>query len=1111
MKKWLSYILLALVCTFMVSCADESMVDGASGNGDKVTVQLRLSLPGGSSATYKSRAAGTNTGGGLDQNTDLQRYIAEDDIYVLVFDNESNELAYLIPDLTVTGEQGAVTRTLTGTMLRSEKEMRIVVLANLTQNGIRDAQNRLEGMVGKEEKEVYEALKYNYPGKWTLGKEGRFLPMWGTTEGTLIPNHNNLAASCSLYRGVAKMGVTVDEVCEKFTLKEIYVYYVNEEGYCAAPIEKPDEDEHTQYTQPDIPAGSAQRDVKFPVVYNDKDIEKNACLDKIYVSEVKNVLPLKEGKKQLKVVVGGIYNGEGLVDKDGISYYRIDMEDDATGKVAPFDIIRNHSYLFNITKVSNPGTPTPEEALDHIVAGLTVEVEDWVEEPMRSIPDQYTLTTSKSVVTFDNLPASDEVTVTTDYGLDFPDSGENGQWTIVTDEHSGTWFTATQNSDNKTITVTTTQNYGVLREGYFYVRSGNLEKQIIVSQDQPPTANCYVVGEGTHDLIVVIKGNGKRGLVAEKTTLDNDASLAPKTIGIIWETKAGLVTLIDGITGTEVSGSGRATYNDGVGSTGSIKYKVNIGGATIGGKSGGNALIGAFDGDSQLIWSWHIWVCPELDEDGMASHDQNWTLNEYWVMDRNLGALSNSPGVASLGLLYQWGRKDPFIGAAHTNDNFTGDGVLETVNYNNYNWGVMNNASSTTIDNTIKYPTKLTYSGLSQAIAIGAKRQYLWGSNEGLSTTVKDLGSKTIYDPCPEGYRVPPVDAFVFSCNRREPNSASSWKSVTSTTLTDVYIQWRTGTGRNDTETVYEYRSSVNPLYDRPNTDFISYRTRSISSGQSMKSSDKENWNENLKYIPHKVDGRSWQDQNQYIYNYSGGYVGYYDYGYIGTADYYGFYLNYKEIKEPITKYGSMYELIDYTDVAWLPLTGAYDPTKGFAFRQNGAMTQIEQGSSLTVNSFLWTNSSVNNGSNWIPAAMFLHGTETGGGGSGRHIHGMTQSNIKADPHYAGAVRCVRDVKKNFSGKNYLAASVTFGNAKEGSSKTATLRSVNDSWRVVDSGAAWLSVSPESGDFTKGKDATLTFKALKANDTGSQRSAKVLIKFESEAEPRAITVTQPKQ
>ena len=36
-------------------------------------------------------------------------------------------------------------------------------------------------------------------------------------------------------------------------------------------------------------------------------------------------------------------------------------------------------------------------------------------------------------------------------------------------------------------------------------------------------------------------------------------------------------------------------------------------------------------------------------------------------MDRNMGAISASPGnIGALGLLYQWGRKDPFLGSSST-------------------------------------------------------------------------------------------------------------------------------------------------------------------------------------------------------------------------------------------------------------------------------------------------------------------------------------------------------------------------------------------------------------------------------------------------------------
>ena len=89
--------------------------------------------------------------------------------------------------------------------------------------------------------------------------------------------------------------------------------------------------------------------------------------------------------------------------------------------------------------------------------------------------------------------------------------------------------------------------------------------------------------------------------------------------------------------------------------------------------------------------------------------------------------------------------------------------MLVTVNYHGKNWDVNGKSSNNTnIPYTIANPTILTYDGLSLKVpTIGG---YLWGTNGGLNKEgIKDLGSKTIYDPCPEGYRVPPVDAFVFT------------------------------------------------------------------------------------------------------------------------------------------------------------------------------------------------------------------------------------------------------------------------------------------------------------------------------------------------------------
>ena len=52
----------------------------------------------------------------------------------------------------------------------------------------------------------------------------------------------------------------------------------------------------------------------------------------------------------------------------------------------------------------------------------------------------------------------------------------------------------------------------------------------------------------------------------------------------------------------------------------------------------GNAVVAAYDNDGNILWSWHLWLTPEIVEENLivASADV--------FMDRNLGAYSNSAG-----------------------------------------------------------------------------------------------------------------------------------------------------------------------------------------------------------------------------------------------------------------------------------------------------------------------------------------------------------------------------------------------------------------------------------------------------------------------------------
>ena len=67
--------------------------------------------------------------------------------------------------------------------------------------------------------------------------------------------------------------------------------------------------------------------------------------------------------------------------------------------------------------------------------------------------------------------------------------------------------------------------------------------------------------------------------------------------------------------------------------------------------------------------------------------------------------MSNKPGVPSLGLLYQWGRKDPFIGAARVSTEQVNNQMYTHLPLGSYGYNWHNSSGNMTIEETTKHPT----------------------------------------------------------------------------------------------------------------------------------------------------------------------------------------------------------------------------------------------------------------------------------------------------------------------------------------------------------------------------------------------------------------------
>lgn len=149
----------------------------------------------------------------------------------------------------------------------------------------------------------------------------------------------------------------------------------------------------------------------------------------------------------------------------------------------------------------------------------------------------------------------------------------------------------------------------------------------------------------------------------------------------------------------------------------------------------GNALVAAKDAGGNILWSWHIWVPSTSIANVNASNICGATM-----MDRNLGALekvstADGASVYTLGMLYQWGRKDPFPGGKRITDAWpnpaTVSGTAPSVH-----------AGTITMDYAIAHPTEFASNSGGD-----------WQSTTDMTRWNKD--AKTVNDPCPPGYKIP--------------------------------------------------------------------------------------------------------------------------------------------------------------------------------------------------------------------------------------------------------------------------------------------------------------------------------------------------------------------
>ena len=289
-----------------------------------------------------------------------------------------------------------------------------------------------------------------------------------------------------------------------------------------------------------------------------------------------------------------------------------------------------------------------------------------------------------------------------------------------------------------------------------------------VRLDAAGTANCYIVSEpGYYSFSAQVMGNGVYSYEVDgqpagilPSSEMTDASLLPAEAKLLWQDSPDMireVILADGRIETVVS------------------------------RIGGNAVIAALGADGTILWSWHLWGTPQPAEQIYSANEFG---RSYTMLDRNLGAWASRPGETGVyGLLYQWGRKDPFVGGvdakqlSYESVPFSEDRSHPVYDLQGERVHFVSEASTESIGNmtyAIRHPMNYLYGAKIGDTSYvhwlwSSFAHFSWGNPVGYTGTP---GVKTIYDPCPPGYMTPAADVWYDSATFGDGEAAFVWDEV---------------------------------------------------------------------------------------------------------------------------------------------------------------------------------------------------------------------------------------------------------------------------------------------------------------------------------------------
>ncbi len=564
-KFFWGLLLSVLSLTSCISDRFDDETGGASGK-DAVQVKFALQMPNGN-------AAGTYAITEIDENE-----VTTIDVlaFIPVTANAEHPSGYAfaykaqVSGASIVSKPGYSkneVKEFTVTLQKKTETQNFVLLAN-----VRDQVDALGNIsVGADKDELLKQLVFANAGSWNAnnGKadnaaDKTFLPfpMWGEVS-RVINDATTQITDGKLLRGIARLDVVLgDNVLSaaNFYLEKLYIYNSKNKARIVPDAANISSGKATAATPP---TGSINNDT--PLVYEIPEAMKNAFERSVYLFEAKAVAQDKSSEATC-IVIGGRFGSDTQT-----SYYRLDFfqADNKTYK----DVLRNHHYRVNITKVDGRGEGSPEEAFNSKASNMEAQVIEWNDGDFGTVTfdGQHYLSVSPAIeFDFPRAGGTQPVYLKTDVP-------EGWQITKITEADGTTTNTGWLTTDKTTgsfygmgevkvaVNISVTENTSnANRVGYIYVQAGRLETRLTVRQGITNPASLDITSGGSSITELVF----------------TDLDLGPKTLDVSWFPQdADLQITNSSIAGYNVFPTSSGIPSTGIvaggnGGTGQISYAI---------------------------------------------------------------------------------------------------------------------------------------------------------------------------------------------------------------------------------------------------------------------------------------------------------------------------------------------------------------------------------------------------------------------------------------------------------------------------------------------------------------------------------------------------------